>query len=88
MAENPEESDFEIQTEVDGDVTPLRVLAIEAHEIYLELKNAGFPDVILAQIMSNLLYDALATTTANIDVDIEIDDEYDDKDDDPDERNA
>jgi hypothetical protein len=40
-------------------VTPLRVVALEAHEIYIELKQAGFPDTIIAQITAHMLTDAI-----------------------------
>lgn len=83
MAEEPDESN--VQIDLNDPVTPLRELALEAHEIFLELKSVGFPDAVLAQIMANIMYDALVTSTPNVQFEI-VDDDDDEEEDLDDER--
>lgn len=61
-------------------LSPLKVLAIEAHEMFLELQDVGFPENVLSQIMANILSDAVFYR-----VGLEPDDEDEDADDDEDE---
>lgn len=43
----------------EGYISPLGTMAVETHELYLELKKAGFPDAMIAQILANMLTDAV-----------------------------
>lgn len=55
-----EDAANEVQVESgEGYISPLGVMAIEAHELYLELRKAGFPDSIIAQITAHMLSDAI-----------------------------
>lgn len=54
-----EEEQNELDLASEGYVSPLHVLGLSAHEIYLELKAVGFPDSILAQIIAHMLLDIL-----------------------------
>ena len=63
-------------TELDlEDVTPLRGVMIETHEIYVELLESGFPEKVAVQIIAHMLYDVIASRFADDD------DEYDEEDD-------
>lgn len=75
MADNPDQGES-LPVELE-DISPLRELALEAHELYLELAAVGFPERVLSQIMANMLYDTLTDTT----ISIEIDEDYDPEDD-------
>lgn len=70
MQENPED----IITAVD-EVSPLRSLVVETHEVYQELLDVGFPSAVSAQIVAGMLSLALAMRG---DEDDEDEDEYDD----------
>lgn len=61
----------------EGYISPLGIMAIEAHEIYLELRKAGFPDSIIAQITAHMLTDQILYRES-----AEEADEYDDDEDD------
>lgn len=41
------------------DVTPLRKIALEVHELQTELTAVGFPERLLAQVVAHLLFDLL-----------------------------
>jgi hypothetical protein len=49
------------ETQLDAElfISPLKTVASEVHEIYLELEAAGFPEPMLAQILAHMLSDAL-----------------------------
>lgn len=84
MAENPEQ-DSALPVELD-DSTPLHELAVEAHEMYQELKLVGFPERVIAQIIGQLLYNSLADNTV-VAIQYDYDEEDDDEDDPENERN-
>jgi hypothetical protein len=66
----------------DAYVTPLRAVATEAHEIYLELKAAGFPESMMGQILGHMLSDAILYREEYTVVEVDDDDEDDDDEDD------
>lgn len=61
--------------------SPLSVVAAEAHEIYLELKEAGFPESMMSHILAHMLSDAILYREEYTVVEVDDDDEYDDEDD-------
>lgn len=64
-------------TELDlEDITPLRGMVVESHELYEELIESGFTEKVAVQIIAHLLYDAVASRFMDED-----DDEYDEEDD-------
>jgi hypothetical protein len=66
-------------------LSPLQAVAVESHEVYLELKAAGFPDPMIGQILGNMLSDAIFYRDEYAVVEIDDDDEdEDDLDDDGD----
>lgn len=56
MADQPEDHNELIDLE---DVTPLRKLALEVHELQAELTAVGFPERLLSQVIAHLLFDLL-----------------------------
>lgn len=70
MSESPSEYDFNVE-----EVSPLRVLAFEAHEIYKELLFSGFSEKAAGQIMGSMLYDAISSVGTHPDEDDEEEDE-------------
>jgi len=68
----------------EGYISPLSVMAIEAHELAEELKVAGFPDRMVAQIIAHMLADAVLyrdDTFEIVTVDYDDEDEEDEDDD-------
>jgi hypothetical protein len=77
MEEPPPEFDFELE-----DIRPLRGLVTEIHEVHLELLAVGFSNRDASQIVSFMLYDAIAgRETSDEDEDDEEDDTVDEHDD-------
>jgi hypothetical protein len=59
------------------DVSPLRGMIMEAHEVYEELLAVGFEEGAARQIVAHILYDVLASRFIGDDYDEE-DDEFND----------
>lgn len=55
MQENPDEL-----SAIADEISPLRGLIVETHEVYQELMSVGFPSVVAAQIVANMLAVAMA----------------------------
>lgn len=73
-AEEPEEQD-----EVEGPeayTSPLRVMAMEMHEVFQELLVVGFPDRFAVQIVAHMIQDAMMYRASEDD-----EDENDEEDD-------
>jgi len=70
MLENPEEH----ATGVD-DVSPLRSLIVEIHEIYQELIDVGFSSSVAAQIVGHMLSVAVGSRGDDDDDEDEVEDE-------------
>ena len=83
MNEPFQEPDTDLGVE---DLTPLREAALEAHEMYVELVEAGFPERAISQIVAHYLYDVMDIRYGDVDYDIGEDDDDEDSDleDDPD----
>lgn len=67
----------------EGYISPLGTMAVETHELYLELQKAGFPDAIIAQILANMLTEAIYYggeygVAVIVDDDDDLDDDEDD----------
>jgi hypothetical protein len=62
-------------------VSPLRGMTAELHEVYLELKAVGFPDPMIAQILANMLSDAILYRDEYGPDNEDEDEDYDDEDD-------
>lgn len=79
--ELPEDADeislSQIAAQLPDEPTPLRELAVSTHELYLELKEVGFPSRSLNQIIAIMLSDVV---TGRIFDDIEDEDWDDDVD--------
>jgi hypothetical protein len=65
------------------DVTPLRKIALEVHELQTELTAVGFPERLLTQVVAHLLFDLLTYREDESDEN-ERDDEDEEEDYDPD----
>lgn len=71
--------EFDATTEIGLDeVSPLRAVALESHEIYEELGYAGFSDRAKAEIVAHYLYDYMSNR-------LEEGESYDEDDDEDDE---
>lgn len=68
----------ESESQITGELytSPLRSLALETHEIYLELLAAGFPERVVSMIMAQIISDAVLYRT-EFDGDEEDEDEED-----------
>lgn len=77
-----EEANNEIQLEAQGFLSPLRVMATESHEIYLELKAVGFPDPMIAQILAHMVSEAVFYRSEYDSDEEDDDDDYDEDEDD------
>lgn len=67
------------ETDLNPDVftSPLTDMVVEIHEVYVELVDAGFPDAMIAQIISNMLSEAIMFRPGKDDEDDEDEDEGD-----------
>lgn len=66
----------------EGYISPLGTMAVETHELYLELQKAGFPDAMIAQILANMLTDAVYYGGGyEVAVVVDDDDDFDDDED-------
>lgn len=69
MADSPQDQEFDF-TMIE-DISPLRQLTIESHEMYKELCSSGFPSSSAEKIVAHILY---AYTTSRFDEDDDDDD--------------
>lgn len=80
-AEQPDEAEDltleKVAALLPDEPSPLRELALHTHELYLELKEAGFPPRVLSQILAIMLSDVV---TGRIFEDLDDDDDWDDID--------
>lgn len=84
-----EEGTNDVQVEPDElFVSPLRVLTQEMHEVYLELLGSGFPEGMVAQILAQMLSEAILYRDGYAIVEIDDDDDDEDEDDDLDGTNT
>jgi len=79
----------EVPTELEASETsPLRAIMTEIHEIYLELKHAGFPDAAANDIIAHLVISVVHSRNeigfADASMSIEYDDDFDDEEDEDD----
>lgn len=65
--------EFDLPTEAE-DISPLRGMLYEVHEIFEELEEVGFSERVRVQIVAHMLYDAMAYRNSG-DEDSEDDDE-------------
>ena len=78
--QTPEQPETEVSPDLG--ITPFRVLATEAHEIYTELNAVGFPESATVQIIAHLVADAVFSRLGYGEVvTYEIEDDEDDDDD-------
>lgn len=79
------ENDYDSQIAGEVYTSPLKNLALETHEIYLELLAVGFPPRVVSMIVSQIISDAVLYKP---DIDNGMDDDewdFDEEDEDPDE---
>ena len=69
------------ETLPEDETSPLRVFAMEVHEVFLELLEVGFPEKIATSIVAHMLSDGIVGRQPNIVFDFE-DDDLDDEEDD------
>lgn len=71
------------ETDLNPDIytSPLTDMVVEIHEVYVELVDAGFPDSMIAQIISNMLSEAIMYRPGKDDEDEDEDDDEDDLED-------
>lgn len=67
----------------EGYISPLGAMVVETHELYLELQKAGFPEAMIAQILANMLTEAVFyggeyEVAVIVDDDDDLDDDEDD----------
>lgn len=64
-----------------SEVTPLRVIALEVHELQRELEAVGFPPKLLAEVIAHLLFDLLLYRSGDPEEEAEFDEDEDEEDD-------
>jgi hypothetical protein len=68
-----------VALDLDGYTTPLRSVSLEIHEIYEELKDAGFPERVLVQIIAHMVSDTVLYRDDLLMADEEDDEDEDDE---------
>lgn len=77
-----EDGSNEVSLDAEDFLSPLKMVALEAHEVYLELKDAGFPEKMMQGIIAHMLSDAILYHAEFEIVETEDDEDFYDDDDD------